>query len=41
LTWNINRYLDLTSTLGYELTSRKASADSQQWRAGIGLKLKR
>ncbi|WP_160009317.1 outer membrane beta-barrel protein [Rhizobium sp. 18055] len=41
LTWNINRYLDLTSTIGYELTSRKAGADSQQWRAGVGLKLKR
>ncbi|MBB3964763.1 outer membrane beta-barrel protein [Rhizobium metallidurans] len=41
LTWNINRYLDLTSTIGYELTSRKTGADSQQWRAGVGLKLKR
>ncbi|PDT12071.1 outer membrane beta-barrel protein [Rhizobium sp. M1] len=41
LTWNINRYLDLTSTLGYELTTRKEGSDSQQWRAGLGLKLKR
>ncbi len=41
LTWNINRYLDLTSTIGYELTSRKTSGDSEQWRAGVGLKLKR
>lgn len=41
LTWNINRYLDLTSTIGYELTSRKEGSDSQQWRAGVGLKLKR
>jgi hypothetical protein len=41
LTWNINRYVDLTSTVGYELTSRKTGADSQQWRAGIGLRLKR
>jgi hypothetical protein len=41
LTWNINRYLDLTSTIGYELTSRKVGADSQQWRAGVGVKLKR
>ncbi|RUM23668.1 hypothetical protein EFQ99_20555 [Rhizobium vallis] len=41
LTWNINRYLDLTSTLGYELTARKDGPDSQQWRAGVGLKLKR
>lgn len=41
LIWNINRYLDLTSTIGYELTSRKVGADSQQWRAGVGLRLKR
>ncbi|WP_064694339.1 outer membrane beta-barrel protein [Rhizobium aegyptiacum] len=41
LTWNINRYLDLTSTLGYELTTRKDGDDSQQLRAGVGLKLKR
>ncbi|MBX5131766.1 outer membrane beta-barrel protein [Rhizobium lentis] len=41
LTWNINRYLDLTSTLGYELTTRKDGDDSRQWRAGVGLKLKR
>ncbi len=41
LTWNINRYLDLTTTIGYEVTSRKTSADSQQLRAGVGLKLKR
>lgn len=41
LIWNINRYLDFTSTLGYELTTRKEGDDSQQWRAGVGLKLKR
>jgi len=41
LVWNINRYLDFTSTLGYELTARKEGDDSQQWRAGVGLKLKR
>ncbi|MBB3658158.1 hypothetical protein FHX15_003400 [Rhizobium sp. BK650] len=41
LIWNINRYLDFTSTLGYELTSRKEGDDSQQWRAGVGLRLKR
>ncbi|CCM76404.1 outer membrane beta-barrel protein [Rhizobium mesoamericanum] len=41
LTWNINRYLDMTSTIGWELTSRKTSSDSEQWRAGVGLKLKR
>ncbi|WP_064712182.1 outer membrane beta-barrel protein [Rhizobium bangladeshense] len=41
LIWNINRYLDLTSTLGYELTTHKDGDDSQQWRAGVGLKLKR
>lgn len=41
LVWNINRYLDLTSTLGYELTTRDEGTDSQQWRAGVGLRLKR
>ncbi|QWW67213.1 outer membrane beta-barrel protein [Rhizobium sp. WYJ-E13] len=41
LVWNINRYLDFTNTLGYELTTRKEGDDSQQWRAGVGLKLKR
>jgi hypothetical protein len=41
LIWNINRYLDFTSTLGYELTTRKEGDDSQQWRAGVGLKVKR
>ncbi len=41
LVWNINRYLDFTSTLGYELTTRKEGDDSQQWRAGVGLKVKR
>ena len=35
------RYLDFTSTLGYELTTRKEGDDSQQWRAGVGLKVKR
>lgn len=41
IVWNINRYLDFTSTLGYELTTRKEGDDSQQWRAGVGLKVKR
>ncbi len=41
LSWNINRYLDFTSTLGYELTKRDEGANSQQWRAGVGLMLKR
>lgn len=41
LIWNINRYLDLTSTLGYELTARDEGDDSRQWRAGVGLRLKR
>ncbi|MDR7146199.1 outer membrane beta-barrel protein [Rhizobium sp. BE258] len=41
LIWNINRYLDLTSTIGYELTTRDEGTDSQQWRAGVGLRLKR
>jgi hypothetical protein len=41
LIWNINRYLDFTSTLGYELTARDEGDDSRQWRAGVGLRLKR
>lgn len=41
LVWNINRYLDFTSTLGYELTTRKEGDDSRQWRAGVGVKVKR
>lgn len=41
LIWNINRYLDLTSTVGYELTTRDEGTDSQEWRAGVGLRLKR
>lgn len=41
LTWGLNRYLDLTGDLGYELTARKTNADTRVLRAGIGLTLKR
>ena len=41
LTWGINRYLDLTSNVGYELTSRKTGDDTRELRAGVGLTVKR
>jgi hypothetical protein len=41
LTWGLNRYLDLTADLGYDLTKTKNATDSNTWRAGIGLTLKR
>ncbi len=42
LTWGLNRYLDLTGDLGYDLTTTKnATTDNKTWRAGIGLTLKR
>ncbi len=41
ITWGINRYFDLTSTLGYELTSRKTGDDTRQLNAGIGITAKR
>lgn len=41
LAWNINRYLDLITNTGYELTSRDSGPDTHQWRAGVGLKLQR
>ncbi|MFT4184574.1 MAG: outer membrane beta-barrel protein [Rhizobium sp.] len=40
-TWGINRYLDLTSNVGYQLTSRKTGDDTRQIQAGIGLTAKR
>jgi hypothetical protein len=40
LTWGVNRYLDLTGNVGYELTSRTGD-DTRQLRAGIGLTAKR
>ncbi|AYG60403.1 outer membrane beta-barrel protein [Rhizobium jaguaris] len=41
LIWGINRYLDLTSNVGYQLTSRKTGDDTQQLQAGVGLTVKR
>ncbi|MDE1994358.1 MAG: outer membrane beta-barrel protein [Rhizobiaceae bacterium] len=41
LTWGINRYLDLTSNVGYELTSRRTGDDTRQLQAGVGLTVKR
>ncbi len=41
LTWGINRYLDLTSNIGYQLTTRKAGDDTHQLQAGVGLTVKR
>ncbi|MDK4738127.1 outer membrane beta-barrel protein [Rhizobium sp. CNPSo 3464] len=41
LTWGINRYLDLTSNVGYQLTSRKTGDDTRQLQAGVGLTVKK
>lgn len=41
LTWGINRYLDLTSNVGYQLTTRKVGDDTRQLQAGVGLTVKR
>lgn len=41
LTWGINRYLDLTSNVGYQLTTRKEGDDTRQLQAGVGLTVKR
>jgi hypothetical protein len=40
-TWGINRYLDMTSNVGYELTTQKTGDDTRQLRAGVGLTVKR
>ncbi|MGO4437356.1 outer membrane beta-barrel protein [Rhizobium sp. RAF56] len=40
-TWGINRYLDLTGNVGYELTKRDGADDSHQLRAGVGLTARR
>ncbi len=40
-TWGINRYLDMTSNIGYEVTTQKAGDDTRQFRAGLGLTVKR
>ncbi|NGO62229.1 outer membrane beta-barrel protein [Rhizobium daejeonense] len=41
LTWNVNRYLDLTADLSYERTEYKSAADSNVMRAMVGLTAKR
>ncbi|GAC1044401.1 outer membrane beta-barrel protein [Rhizobium sp. No.120] len=41
LTWGINRYLDLTSNVGYQLTTRDVGDSTRQFQAGIGLTAKR
>lgn len=41
VTYGINRYVDLTADLGYEVTDRENSADTQILRAGIGITAKR
>ena len=41
LTWGINRYLDLTGNIGYQLTTRKTGDDTRQLQAGVGLTVKR
>jgi len=40
-TWGLNRYLDMTSNVGYELTTQKTGDDTRQFRAGLGLTVKR
>ncbi|HCL66461.1 MAG TPA: hypothetical protein DIC56_16815 [Rhizobium sp.] len=41
LSYSLNRYLDLTGDIGYELTDRQSAADTQVWRAMVGLTAKR
>ncbi|MCM2473432.1 outer membrane beta-barrel protein [Rhizobium sp. CG5] len=41
LTYSVNRYVDLTADLSYELTTTQTSADTQVLRAGVGMALKR
>jgi hypothetical protein len=41
LTWGINRYLDLTSNVGYQLTTRDVGDSTHQFQAGVGLTVKR
>ena len=41
LVWTINRYFDVTATLGYEHTDGGAGSDSNLVRAGLGLSLRR
>ncbi|MGY5801732.1 outer membrane beta-barrel protein [Rhizobium sp. LEGMi12c] len=41
LTWGINRYVDLTSNVGYQLTTRDVGDSTRQFQAGLGLTVKR
>lgn len=41
LTYSVNRHVDLTADLGYELTTSDTATDTQVLRAGIGLSVKR
>lgn len=41
LIWNINRYLDATANLAYELNDNPGGVDTKRWRAGVGLTLRR
>jgi hypothetical protein len=41
LAWGINRYLDLTGNVGYEITTQNAADDTSQLRAGVGLTARR
>lgn len=41
LTYSVNRHVDLTADLGYELTTSNTAADTRVLRAGIGLSVKR
>ncbi len=41
LIWSVNRYFDATANVGYEHTANAGGADSNLWRVGLGLSLKR
>jgi hypothetical protein len=41
LVWSINRYFDVTASLGYEHTDGGSGSDSNLVRAGLGLSLRR
>ncbi|NLR99622.1 outer membrane beta-barrel protein [Rhizobium sp. P38BS-XIX] len=41
LIWGVNRYVDLTGNVGYQLTTRKTGDDTRQLQAGVGLTVKR
>jgi hypothetical protein len=39
--WSVNRYFDATANVGYEHTANAGGTDSNLWRVGLGLSLKR